>query len=552
MGVYRTVISLLLGGVLWQPAVALQMAWQRKGQQTLWQLGGNQPQSAPLPPGLQTPLGSVWKLFVYGYMVEQNLAGSDYVCQGGNPEEVYCCQPGHSVDRERALLQSCGLYFEPRRLKIAAADWRRFWQARQAPGWLQDLPQLKPERQVAVSQLLQGLAQFPPQARQQAGHTLVSVLTQGKAEGSVALLGSQLRVKTWTMPDPAHPGERQGGAAGWLADGSPVWLQGRGGSALVLPQLAPKLVPLLQPVTVADTEACVRVRYFARYPIQSVTRSDGRAVVPGVMEGQYQVHFRNGVSLALSSQGELWLQQTVAGWQVNGRLGLNEYVARVLEREGRSEPPEAARALAIAARSYVVQQGAREQGCFSMQDSSSQQRVAPRPASKAARAIVDWTDGLVLTGVPVQYHSTRQARHQLAWTWAVSAAQRGMTFDRMLQQTYPGSSLVSYLSPLDGDCDRLPQVERWLELQLPVWQRRLQREEGLEALAQAPAVCRLPGGKPYADVERGRIHVRGLATDEDRITVAHETLHLLFRHHPRGQDEDFVEQTARRLIQQGG
>jgi uncharacterized protein YfaQ (DUF2300 family) len=41
--------------------------------------------------------------------------------------------------------------------------------------------------------------------------------------------------------------------------------------------------------------------------------------------------------------------------------------------------------------------------------------------------------------------------------------------------------------------------------------------------------------------------MRPLATREDRITLAHEYVHIGLRRHPRGQDEEFVEQLARRL-----
>ena len=63
-----------------------------------------------------------------------------------------------------------------------------------------------------------------------------------------------------------------------------------------------------------------------------------------------------------------------------------------------------------------------------------------------------------------------------------------------------------------------------------------------------PAVCRLGAGTPYSEQSRNRIFVRGLATREDRITLAHEYLHLGLRKHPRGQDERTVEQLARRLV----
>jgi uncharacterized protein YfaQ (DUF2300 family) len=41
--------------------------------------------------------------------------------------------------------------------------------------------------------------------------------------------------------------------------------------------------------------------------------------------------------------------------------------------------------------------------------------------------------------------------------------------------------------------------------------------------------------------------MRPLATREDRITLAHEYLHLGLRRYPRGQDEEYVERLARRL-----
>jgi uncharacterized protein YfaQ (DUF2300 family) len=60
-------------------------------------------------------------------------------------------------------------------------------------------------------------------------------------------------------------------------------------------------------------------------------------------------------------------------------------------------------------------------------------------------------------------------------------------------------------------------------------------------------VCTLDNGNPYSDQQRMRIYVRGLKTHEDRIALAHEFVHLSFRFHPRGSDEQFVEQLARLL-----
>ncbi len=55
-------------------------------------------------------------------------------------------------------------------------------------------------------------------------------------------------------------------------------------------------------------------------------------------------------------------------------------------------------------------------------------------------------------------------------------------------------------------------------------------------------------GNPYSEQTRNRIFVRGLVSRDERITLAHEFLHLGFRNHPRGQDEEFVEKMAQRLV----
>ncbi|MFT4069745.1 DUF2300 domain-containing protein, partial [Paraburkholderia sp.] len=222
------------------PLPPLRFAWLRDNQSQLWQTDASgaslalSPRAAqPLPATLETPLGSVWKLFVYGYLVDRNVATPDYVCNGGDPDEVYCCMTGGHVDREHALVQSCGLYFNPARLQLDSADWRRYWTAAHAPAWLRDLHAMTPARRVPVADLLAALQSMPARPREAAASTLVSVLTSGRGEGTVSLYGSMLRAKTWTMPDPARPGASIGGAAGWLADGTPVWLGGPGGSARV-------------------------------------------------------------------------------------------------------------------------------------------------------------------------------------------------------------------------------------------------------------------------------------------------------------------------------
>ncbi|REE23516.1 uncharacterized protein YfaQ (DUF2300 family) [Paraburkholderia sp. BL27I4N3] len=534
----------------------LRFAWLRDGQSRLWQADGNgaalgfSPQAANvLPATLETPLGSVWKLFVYGYLVDRNIATPDYACNGGDPEEVYCCMTGGHIDREHALVQSCGLFFEPARLQLDSADWRKYWTAAHAPAWLRDLRAMTPTRRVPVAELLAALQAMPARPREAAASTLVSVLTSGRGEGTVSLYGSVLRAKTWTMPDPARPGASIGGAAGWLADGTPVWLGGPGGSARVLAAAAPRIAPLLTQVTVPDDGACVLVDFFSRYPIREVLGDKGPAAAPeGPLRGDFRVGFVNGNWARVTSRGELRLDRDAAGApQVVGRFGMNDYVARVVEREGDTSQVEAAKALAVAARTYVVQHGSHDHGCFRIDDSSKTQRVLPRAPTAAARHAADLTDALVLTGVPVQYHHDKAAPGQMSWLAAKASAQAGLTFDAILARTWPQATLTSFQSPLSGDCVEVAGAQAWLQRNAPIWARRMDGAAGYET-PDLPAVCAVREGRPYADAQRNRVYVYRLQTEEDRIALAHEYIHLAFQHHPRGLDETFVERTARTLI----
>ncbi|PTT89679.1 DUF2300 domain-containing protein, partial [Pseudomonas sp. HMWF031] len=136
----------------------------------------------PLPDTLQTPLGSVWKLFVYSWLVDTDAREPAYECRGQSKEEVYCCTAGGKIERDQALVKSCGLYFEPTRLGISSADWRAYWQTRQAPSWLLNLASLQPDTRVPVAELLRSLALLP--AQDQARRVLLDVVLNA-ADGNV-------------------------------------------------------------------------------------------------------------------------------------------------------------------------------------------------------------------------------------------------------------------------------------------------------------------------------------------------------------------------------
>lgn len=547
--------ALMLATLLATPAfsASLDVAWWRDGKIEVRQLRQGGAASPPFDGARQVPLASLWKLFVYVYASDNKVAMPDYRCGGRDPEEVYCCDAGQSIGHGAALAQSCGPFFSPKRLMIAPASWRQYWTGRlgAAPAgdfaWLSDPAQLSPGRLVRLDSLLRALGSIPAAGRVDAEAALLRVVLDGRGAGTARWFGSQLRVKTYSWHAQRRADQRIGGAAGWLADGTPIWFGGAGGSSNVFEQWAPRLAATLPPVGAADDGGCVVVDYFKRYPIRAV-RGERGVAVPGPLNGRYHVQFDNGQNLALRSTGELMLLQEKGGRpQLRGRFGVNEYVARVLDREANANEPEAAKALAIAARTYLQQNAVTVAGCQQIADSSATQRVSPSPATPAALAIARWTDQLIVDGVTVRYHSNQASEGTMAWSEAVRQAKQGKYYDELLAAAYPGGALSTF-GNTGARCRRLAQNEDWLARSVPRWQRVLLREAGYEAPPQAPLVCALQSGAPYSEQSRNRIFMRPLATREDRITLAHEYLHLGLRRHPRGQDEEYVERLARRLV----
>ncbi len=493
----------------------------------------------PLPADLQAPLGSVWKLFVYAWLVDTGARESAYECRGQSKEEVYCCTAGGKIGRDQALVKSCGLYFEPTRLGIVGAQWRTYWQARQAPEWLLNLPSLQPATRVSVTELLKVLAVMP--AQDQARRVLLDVVLNAADGRVVGELGGRLRVKTWSWLGDQDPASRQGGFAGWTADGTPIWAGGRGTSQMVLRHYGAALASVLPMGWPAEAGRCVEVGLFSRYPIKRVLVGD-REVSSGALQGDYRVEFSNGNQLDIHSDGELFLLNS----QLVARVDREEYVARVLQREARPEPAEAAKALAVAIRTYLLQNATRNGECLSIDDSSSRQRVAARPATLESRAIAAWTSDLVLAGSTVTYHSDAPGPDKLSWQQAVEQANAGQRYDAILLHAYPRASLSRWDNPV-ASCEALPTAQDWLQNQRRGWRPRLEGEIGYNEVSTF-AVCRLAFGRPYVDRERQRIYVRGVLSLQDRLDLTHEYLHLAFEAHPNGQDETYIEGLARHLL----
>lgn len=502
---------------------------------------------------VQTPLGSVWKLFVYAYAIDRAIPTPDYVCHGGDAakEEIYCCDPGQSVSRDAALAKSCGLFFDPARLHLDAQDWRLYW-SRKSPQvqWLADLEQLKPARQVSVASLLQALSGIDDVARERAESALLGVVLYGRGQSALRYLGGRYRVKTFTWSHPQRPDSVVGGAAGWTSDGSAVWFGALGSSMKVLQDYAPQLAAVVEGAGGAEQQArCVDVSLFARYPIKRISATpSGMTLASGVVQdlrGNFRIEFTNGRNLVVRADDEIRLNWDAARPVLTARLDENEYIARVIDREALTTEKEAARALSIVARTYLLQNATQHGECLAIADSSRTQRVSPNPASAAARDIAAFTSGLILQGVNAQYRLSTTGKNVLSWQSAVVHAKAGMHFDEILHRSFEHASLASING--EADCKPLPEAERWLQAQARRWRYALQSEPGF--VAPQPQVCLLSFGNPYSDMSRQRIYVRGLSSLNNRITLAHEYLHLAFFAYPSGQDENYIEQLARRLIE---
>ena len=512
-----------------------------------WQLNGERTQGT-LPPHLLTPLGSLWKLFVFIYLVDTHQPEQKMLCDGQHPaEDRYCCEPQQSVDRSDALSRSCGRYFSPARLHIDPVTWRSYWSQRSAPEWLSDLHQLDEHQLVTVTSLLQLLANIPAEPRQQAKAALIGNNLQGRGRDALPTLGTLAIVKTFTQP---LDGTRLGGGAGWTQNDVPIWFSGSGNSQQVMHRLAPQLAKILLARRNADN-SCVRVHFFARYPLQSVEDSQGKrlAAVTQPLAGHYTFTFTNGQQLTWQSGREpFWLEaDSIGQLALYGRLSETEYVARVVDREGKAPSQQAAQALAVAARSYLYQHARYQGECLSIDDTSALQRVSSLPASVAALSAARITSGLQLSAVTVQYHQHQGARNRLSWQQALAWQEQGLDFVQILARAYPDAHLTWRGAEGHPECQPLQEPAHWLKQQLITWQSVLDTLPGYEAIA-LPQICLLHQGRPYADQKAQRIYLRPATTLDSRITLTHEYLHLALAHHPAGADETYIEQLARRLV----
>ncbi|ERB06326.1 hypothetical protein G879_02274 [Escherichia coli KOEGE 7 (16a)] len=300
------------------------------------------------------------------------------------------------------------------------------------------------------------------------------------------------------------------------------------------------------PTQVASGQ-CVEVELFARYPLKKITAEKSTtAVNPGVLNGRYRVTFTNGNHITFVSHGETTLLSEKGKLKLQSHLDREEYVARVLDREAKSTPPEAAKAMTVAIRTFLQQNANREGDCLTIPDSSATQRVSASPATTGARTMTAWTQDLIYAGDPVHYHGSRATEGTLSWRQATALAGQGERYDQILAFAYPDNSLSRWGAPR-STCQLLPKAKAWLAKKMPQWRRILQAETGYNE-PDVFAVCRLVSGFPYTDRQQKRLFIRNFFTLQDRLDLTHEYLHLAFDGYPTGLDENYIETLTRQLL----
>lgn len=501
---------------------------------------------------IKTPLGSLWKLFIYAYNRENNFSNAPYTCHGLLTKEVFCCKKNESIDEDSALANSCGLFFSPYRLRISEKKWREFWKSKKINAeWLSDLRRLKPETMVSVKKLLSvlELVKDLPRAKDYLDKTLVRVVLDGTAKNSLSELGANPRIKTFTWDKPKHKKEFVGGFGGWLVDGTMVWAMGDGRSSDFLSRVSEILDNHWKSTIRFNSNQCVTVRYFHDYKIESVIDlSKNQNINEGSLDGTYRIKFKSGREITLNSNQELILKNKNNSLLIDGRMNITSYIARVLDREVSSKFESAAEAFSIVIRSYLKERAQKISGCYHVIDSSKFQRVSANIPTKKSMAISSKTSGLVLNNTgSIRYHLNKDGKNMISWLKAKGLDLLGNNSQQILKSFYPHSQIVYYTDRYSSPCGVIGKANKWLKEKTRKWHKVLVRHPGYERPDRFK-VCKIHSGAPFANKETNEIFVRGFDDFEDQYSIAHEYLHLAFKYHPIGNSESEIDRIAKKLV----
>lgn len=489
-------------------------------------------------------LGSLAKLFIYSYLADTKSSLPPYTCPGLRKEESFCCEKGESIDMETALQRSCGLYFENSRTGIKAKSWSGYWSKKSGHSWLNNFSVFGPSSEVPVSELLTAIDQLP---KSLIDNTLRAVSVKGTAIQGLPSFGSYPRIKTFTWDHPLDANKFAGGFSGWLPDGTVVWLQGDGKSHEVISRVAPVLEKRWSFKNAEESE-CVSVHFFKNYPIREVLDTlTNEKKTTGQLNGRFKIVFKNNKSLVIDGSDELTLSSWKKSPVIIGRLNLTQYIARVVDREFKPTDKKASEALSIVARTYLFQNAKRKTACYEAPDSSAFQRVSASKPSSQALAIARKTADLVLTQKNIRYHTSISAPGRISWSGAVSEQNKNKSFPEILHAYFPDAKIELRTTKTSSNCIELGQASSWLSRESLQWKISLQGQVGFEFPADL-RVCKSTLGAAYLNKETKEIYIENFSETEDQISLAHEWLHMAFRHHPLTHDEAGIDNLARKIV----
>ena len=160
------------------------------------------------------------------------------------------------------------------------------------------------------------------------------------------------------------------------------------------------------------------------------------------------------------SHGETTLLTVKGKLKLQSHLDREEYVARVLDREAKSTPPEAAKAMTVAIRTYLQQNADRDGDCLSIPDSSATQRFSF--ASHCRRADDDRLDaGSHLCGRSGSLSWQPGYRRDAFLAARYCPGGAGERYDPILAFAYPDNNLSRWGAPR-STCQLLPKAKAWL------------------------------------------------------------------------------------------
>ena len=143
----------------------------------------------------------------------------------------------------------------------------------------------------------------------------------------------------------------------------------------------------------------------------------------------------------------------------------------------------------------------------------------------------------------------------MSWVKAKSLAESDFRMTEILKSAYPTSTITFGSLNQAYECRPNVMTEKWISQQSKQWWRRLDREAGFERPTQLK-ICQsnyLQKGitsRVFSHPQAQQIFVPHVLNHDDEVSVLHEYLHIGFRFHPRGQDELFVENMARKLLEE--